>query len=390
MKRLKIVFYTDTYLPTVDGVVSSIVTTRKELEKRGHEVYIFASGRSETAKLMKTDRHLTVYKGIHFRGYPQYTVALRPQFIINIKKIRPDIIHFHTPFAMGFLAARASSSTGAKLVSTFHTLIFSEDALKTYLPKNRLAGFFARLLLIRYLRWIYRKSNAIIAPSLYVKNALRRRLKLKNQISVIPSGIEFNNRDLRFSRRDARKRLGIKENEKVVLYLGRVSPEKNLAFLIRAARLLAHKDFRLVVAGTGPYLSMGKELVRKYKLKNVTFTGFLSKEAANLYYLAADVFCNPSLFETQSLVDVEAMARGLPILVPKNTAQAEFLRAGKCGELFDRDSERDLVQKVLRIHRNGKRYSARRVAQKYFASATARNLEALYYDLLGPQKSVRG
>ncbi len=138
MKRLKIAFYTDTYLPSVDGVVASIISTRRELERRGHEVYVFTSGGKATKELAKRDAHLAVLNGIKFRKYPQYTIALEPKFSAKIRRIKPDIIHFHTPFSMGFLAAGASWLTGAKLVGTFHTLIFSDDALDSYLSKNRL------------------------------------------------------------------------------------------------------------------------------------------------------------------------------------------------------------------------------------------------------------
>ena len=76
METLKIAFYTDSYLPSRDGVVTSIINTRKELERRGHEVYIFASGGRETTKLSKKDKKLYVIKGMQFKRYPQYTMGL--------------------------------------------------------------------------------------------------------------------------------------------------------------------------------------------------------------------------------------------------------------------------------------------------------------------------
>ncbi len=381
MKKLRIVFYTDSYLPSVDGVVTSILNTRKELERRGHEVYVFTAGTKETKMLQKKDKHLVVMGGVHFRSYPQYTIAMRPEFQINIQKLRPDILHFHTPFSMGFLAQRHQKFTDAKLVSTLHTLVFSEEVLSSYLPKNKFLRIFERLLLMRYLRWIYRKSDAIIAPSQYVKRLIKEKLHLKNFIEVIPSGICLN-KIKKVSRFEARKKLGIKNYEKILLYFGRVSPEKNLKFLIKAAKLFEKKDFRIIIAGGGPYLEKCVAMATKLNLKNVSFPGFIPEDLIKYYYGAADVFCNPSLFETLSLVDIEAMARGLPILVPDHSAQAEFLLHGRCGEVFDRRSKKDMVKKAIKIFENCRRYSTYKVAEMFSVKTSVDKILHLYYSLL--------
>ncbi len=235
---------------------------------------------------------------------------------------------------------------------------------------------------MRYLRWIYRKSDTVIAPSKYIKGILRRKLGLKNDIIVIPSGIELDRHVVRIPKRSARKKLGIGQDEKVIMYLGRVSWEKNLSFLVKAAKALETEGFKLIIAGNGPYLEECRRLSEKYGIKNISFPGFIPDDLTNYYYAAADIFCNPSLFETQSLVDVEAMARGLPILVPEKTAQEEFLIAGKCGEAYDGKSEKDLVQKAVRMYRNKDRYSTYKVADEYSARNTAEKIESLYYSLV--------
>ena len=194
MEKLRIAFYTDTYLPAIDGVVKSILSMRENLENLGHEVYIFAAGTKETISMAKKDKHLFVVRGIRFRRYPQYTIALRPWFRDKIKELRPDIIHSHTPFSLGLLAAHAAKITGAKLVSTFHTMVFSDEALSGYSSTNYTAKRIEKALLMHYLNWFYKKSDLVIALSNITKQLLLDQLRLKNDVKMIPIGIDLNER----------------------------------------------------------------------------------------------------------------------------------------------------------------------------------------------------
>jgi 1,2-diacylglycerol 3-alpha-glucosyltransferase len=382
MKKLRIIFYTDSYLPSVDGVVNSMIAARKELERRGHEVFIFTSGKKETEELAKQDDHLIVLNGVRFKRYPQYTFAIQPEFHRRILELKPDILHAQTPFSMGFLAVRAAKLTGAKLVISFHTLVFSDTLIDSFFSRNKVIKFVGKMALMRYLRWLYRKGDVVVTPSLYIKKLLKRKLGLKNPIQVVHSGIEFDKKKDTVSRDKARKKLGIGKNEKVLLYLGRISPEKNIPFLLKAAPFLEKEGFKIIIAGGGPFLGECKALASKYSLKNTTFPGFIAQDFTKYYYSAADVFCNPSLFETESLVDVEAMARNLPILVPARSAQSEFLLKGKCGEKFIAGNKEDLVKKAVKIYKNRHKYSTYKVAKIYFVTSVVRTLEKLYYSLL--------
>src|SRR5580704_5053514 len=101
-ESLKIAFYTDSFLPAVDGVVISILNFRKELEKRGHEVYIYASGNEKTKQMTKGDKRVIVVRGLKFSKYPQYSLALFPMSSrLRLMNVKMDINHCHTPFMMG-------------------------------------------------------------------------------------------------------------------------------------------------------------------------------------------------------------------------------------------------------------------------------------------------
>ncbi len=381
-KKLKIVFYTDTYSPAIDGVVNSIKQSRRELERRGHKVYIFTAGTAETAAFEKSDSGLTVLRGIRLRRYPQYTIALKPVFSTKLKDLHPDIIHSHTPFNMGILAVHAKKLTGARLVSTFHTLVFSDELLAAFLSRNRIIKALGKFALMRYLKWFYQKSDVVIAPSVYIRDMLKSKLGLKGRIDVIPEGVEFMTTENNLSKSSARKKIGIHTDGKILLYLGRVSPEKNLALLLKYGKQLEDSGFTIIIAGDGPYMSECIALSKKYGLKTIRFPGFIKEDMKRYYYAAADVFCNPSLFDTQSLVDLEAMSHSLPILVPKSSAQTDFLSKGKCGEAFNGVNGDDLVKNALKIANSPRAYHTRRVAEKYDIKHTVDKLLQTYYSLI--------
>lgn len=380
MRKLKIAFYTDTYLPTVDGVVTSIIETRRELERRGHEVYIFAVGSKDRRPPKGKDEHLFVVEGLKFRRYPQYSIAFRNTHSDKIRSIQPDIIHSHTPFSMGILAYGAKKSTGAKLVSTFHTLVFSDELLAGYLSSNPIVMRLGKFAMIKYLEWIYGKSDAVIAPTRYILRVLKRQgIKCDD---VIPTGLVFPNR-ARMSKTAARKKLGLKKNDKVMLYLGRISREKDIEFLIKSAESLGKHGFKIIIAGAGPYVKECRDLADKLGVENIRFPGFVNDVWKPYFYSSADIFCNPSLFETQSLVDVEAMHYGVPILAPSGTAQAEILDDGVGGETFRRHDTKDLVRKALAVMNNRKKYNPKSVAGRFSIDKTVDKLLELYAKLLG-------
>jgi 1,2-diacylglycerol 3-alpha-glucosyltransferase len=375
METLKIAFYTDSYLPSRDGVVTSILNTRKELERRGHEVYIFASGGKETSKLAKKDERVYIIKGMKFKKYPQYTMGLISKESSRVMKIMPDIIHTHTPFTAGLFGYRASMLLNTKFIGTFHTMVFSDEAISAYFTNNKAAIKLSRFVVMRYLKWFYSKTDSIIAPTDYIKDILKKN-GLKN-IKVIPTGIDFNL--MKTERREkARRLLGLGIKDKIILYFGRVSKEKNIDILVKAAKPLSANGFKVIIAGAGPYIGELITLSKRIGNRNVIFAGFIKDEDIPLYYSAADILCNPSTFETQGIVDLYASFYKIPILLPENSAQEEMLNYAKCGEKFNAHSVKDLVEKANLTYGNITKYSFGRIIKEFDIKRTVDKLVTLY------------
>lgn len=376
-KKLKIAIFTDSYLPAVDGVVTYITRTRKELERRGHRVYIFAAGNSRTKELCRKDKRLFVFKGVKFVKYNQYTISLNPYMTKMIKKIKPDLIHSQTPFSMGLMAIVSKNLYGTKMINTFHTLVNSDDMVKSYFNSNKAIKSISKKLVEMYFKWFYSKSDLVIAPSDYSRKVLEK-IGLSNVI-VIPNGIDPQPK---VNKSRARKMLGISDDYKVLLYLGRLGYEKNLRTLVLAAGGFVDKNILLIIAGMGPALNELRELAAANNLSNVRFVGFVPENMKKYYYASADIFVNPSTIEVLSTVDIEALYTGIPILVPKNSSQENLILGGKRGETFDGSRPDDLCAKAALMLKNIKKYSPKKGIEEYSLKNSVNSLLSAYYSVL--------
>ncbi|MGC8648677.1 MAG: glycosyltransferase [Candidatus Micrarchaeia archaeon] len=344
-EHLKIAFFTDSFLPAKDGVVTSIFSFKKALEKRGHEVYIFASGNSKTKeaiKLLKNNKNIFIIRGSKFWKYPQYNIALLPfDLPLKINKIQPDIIHAHTPFAMGGFALAIARINKIPVVSTFHTLFTDKFVINEYFSKYALN--IIQKYSWKYATFFYNKNDKVIAPSYAIKEVLEK--KGIKDVAVIPNGVDLSVFNGNINGSKIRSRLA-KKNEKIVLYVGRLSKEKRLEVLFKAARYLKDENIKFVIVGMGPAYSYYKNIVERMNIKNIFFAGFVEEKELPKYYAASDVFCIPSTFETQGLVAIEAIACGKPVVAANKLALKEVIQNGINGEKFKPNDSKDCARKL--------------------------------------------
>ncbi len=320
MDDLHIGFFTDTFLPQRNGVITSLVNSGTELVKRGHQVSVFCPWVDvKNVGGMK----IHSYPAVTFRPYPEFKIAV-PRGRDMAPKL--DIVHAHSPFTMGFFGWRVSRFQKIPRVSTFHTL------LSDYV---RYVSMFGKRLLEniswRYCEIFYNSQRRIIAPSEASKNILKTH-QIKRPISIIPTGIDTN--FLKPTKKEiARIKLGMKKNVKIFLSLGRLSHEKNLDTVLKAFKKVNGK---LIIAGRGPSEKKLKETNIELKLGNkVSFIGYVPEKMKPLYYSAADALIIASTGETQGLVVAEAMACGCPVIGADALAIPEIVKDDKNGYLFE-------------------------------------------------------
>jgi D-inositol-3-phosphate glycosyltransferase len=269
-----------------------------------------------------------------------------PDFACGVQRFRAlmgvsyDLIHSHY-WLSGRLGLLFADHWGVPLVSTFHTLAQL---------KNRVAESAAeREQTVRYEieRRTMAGSDRVVALTAIDRQQIIRHYETHTPIDVIPGGVDLD----RFSplaRAQARATLGMKPNQNVVLFVGRIQRLKGLEVLVRAFARLADLDARLLVVGGQPgtspesrEISRLQHLVTRLGIADRTdFVGAVAHEQLPLYYSAADVTVMPSSYESFGLVAVESLACGTPVVATRVGGLTSIVHDGETGLLVPwRDAE---------------------------------------------------
>ncbi len=368
---MDIAWFTDTWLPNRDGVVTSLLSFMGEMEKRGHNIYIFAPGEGK-------EERTYYYKSFTFPPYPQYKFPTPLSLLSRrtsriIKEIDADIIHSHSPGITGLHARIASIKTNTPMIFTFHTFI---DDSVYLLFKNNFLQEKTKQFIYRWLRIYAAGCRCIVVPSPYVKRRLMKIIPEAN-FEIIPTGIDME----RFEKGNGER---IKErfpDKKIILHVGRVVKEKNIEVLIKAApRIIKKLDAVFIIVGEGPHRKKLEKMVEKMQLSShFIFTGFVNDDELLDYYKAADVFAFPSKYETQGLVAFEAMAAGVPVVASREKALPDFIKEGENGYLASADSDEEFAEKILMALEDKEiAERAKKFVRNYTVEKMAIKLEEVY------------
>ena len=308
---VNVLMISDVYFPRINGVSTSIETFRRELSTLGVRSHLIAPaypGEDANADITRVKSKKVWLdpedRMMRYRDIVRLAQSLRGR--------KFDLIHIHTPFIAHYAGLALARELGLPCVLTYHTLF--EEYLHHYIPFMPRA--WSRPLARRFSREQCNAVNQVIVPS----SAMLERLRaygVRTPIEVLPTGIPLT----QFTTRDAsgfRSQYAIDPKRPVMLFVGRVAFEKNLAFLLRVIEIArgSHPEILLVIAGQGPAESRLKRLTRKLGLENnVRFIGYLDRvRELPACYCAAEAFVFASDTETQGLVLLEAMAAGVPVI----------------------------------------------------------------------------
>lgn len=342
---MRIGLFTDSYLPQVSGVATSIQTLTTELEKLGHEVYIFTT--TDGNADIDHERNIIRLQSIPFVSLAERKIVIKGVFAAYLiaKDYHLDIIHTQTEFGMGILGKLVAAQLRIPVIHTLHTKY--EDYVH-YIAK----GHLIRPSMVKYvIRNFLRGTEGIICPSEMVLDTVNG-YGVTIPKRVIPTGIEVN----RFRRPDIsqadvenlRQKLGIADDEKILLSLSRVAAEKNIQAVIRALpEILQDFKVKFVIVGRGPYEEALKALIAELNLQEaVIFTGQVPNEETAYYYKMADFFISASTSETQGLTYLEAIAAGTRVLACRNPYLEDLIDDDEFGRLFDCEEDIAKVAKA--------------------------------------------
>ena len=374
--EMRIAMFTDSYLPSRDGVVTSILLSRKSLEALGHEVIIFAP---EPKDPRQKEEGVYYFKAKSFNSYEGYSIPMFPTDKCHIlKKLDVDIIHAQGLLFMGLRSMFAGRTLKLPVVVSFHTMV--TDAAKFY-NFTPLPNWVVTRLMWTYLKDLLERADSVIVPTNAIKTELQQSVKRMRHIEVIPTGVDTAMFNPINDGTAMRAKYGL-DGGKVILTVGRIAWEKNLDLVLEGFKILHDRDpaTKLMIAGEGPAKPHAKQKARDLGIQNSTFfPGFVPDENLPGLYAASDAFTIASKFETQGLVVLEAMATGKPCSGINYRAIAEIITNNVNGFTFSEspDSWALATQMALESDHDVS-VKARARAEEYSLQASAKKMVDLY------------
>lgn len=379
---MKIGIYTDTFYPEINGVATSCHLLEQQLMRRGHEVQVFAPRCRDCDKEKRDNVH-------YLASAPLFALKDRNVAIpglnelLNRHSYKFDIIHTNTEFIMGYLGIHTAKSDACPVVHTYHTVW--ED-YTYYITHGTIIDGKAKGLIRKYSEWWCNRLDRVISPSEKTRNLLVS-YGVESKIDVIPTGMEIGrfNPQLHSEemREEIRRECGIRPGERVLLNIGRIAREKNIAQILRVLPKLheIYPEVRLVLVGEGPQRGELEQMARNLGIgEYVIQTGPKPWDQIDRYYAIGDVFCSASHTETQGLTYIEAMASGLCICAVKDSCLDGVISDGVNGILSDASDEALLVALIRGFSQEGKHIASRAPSsvERYSAERFAESVEACY------------
>lgn len=348
---MRIAMFSDTFPPEINGVATSCYNLMKTLENSGHEV-ISVTTNPFSNQFSYID-HIIRIPGLEMKKLYGYRAAgfYSPKAMEILRAFRPDICHIQHDAGIGQFGYIVAKRLNVPSVTTFHTAYedYTHYATKGYFDR------FAKNAVRVYFRFISRRADELVTPSEKTKEYMRS-IGVDKYISVVPTGIDFS----AFYRKnipeekliEAREKLNLPKGKKVLLFLGRVAPEKSIDVLLRgyANFVKEHKNHNTVflLVGGGPSLNDLKTLAKELRIEDhVIFAGPVPPKRVPIYYNLADIFLSASITETQGLTFMEAMASRLILLIRYDDALADTVHDGKDGFFFI--DENDFSEKLFTL-----------------------------------------
>ena len=325
-------FYTNAYHPTISGVVTSVSSFRDALSNLGNNVFVFAP---HAENFEDEEPFIFRYPSVDIPTFPDLplVIPISPAIDHIMPALKLDVIHSHHPFLLGQTAAQEAEKMDLPLVFTFHT------RYREYSHYISLNQEFVKEQIDRWLCEYIEKVHHIITPSESMQHFLLEKYGLSDQITTIPTGINFAHFQ-KAKRKEMKLKRGWGDNL-ILLSVGRLALEKNWETLLKAVAGVVQKypAIKLVILGEG---SEHKELLNLAAdlgiSEKVEFPGKIEPDDVPNYLAAGDIFCFASVTETQGLATLEAMAAGLPVAAVEASGTSDVVENGEHGFLTPNDS----------------------------------------------------
>jgi 1,2-diacylglycerol 3-alpha-glucosyltransferase len=377
---MRIGFFTDGYLPQINGVATTVEELRESLVQRQHKVYVVAP---KYPHYKDQEKNVLRLRSVRLYKNPELRIPyMFPERILQkVLKMDFDIIHGFSGGSTPSLGIALAKIKKKPYVFTYNTRLnqYTHYVLNGKLIRPKTVERVARM--------YCNACDQIIAPTKYIKDELIS-FGVKKPIAVIPNGV--NTIKFKPVKSNYLKELtGLKESDKIALCVARLAKEKSLDFLIKAFTKFSkiNPNVYFVIAGDGPERVNLEKLIAKLNIgSKVILLGMVPYNNIPKIYNGADVFIFASTTETQGMIVPEAMSSGLPVLAVRDRVFEQFIDSGKNGilvekniDIFNQSLQKLLDDDKLRLNMGKK---AREKIEKYSLEEIAKKFENLYKELL--------
>ncbi len=386
---MRIGLFTDTYLPSINGIVYVVKSLKEHLEAEGHEVFVFCPAKSmrpsKQGELLDEDEHVIRFPSVKGAFFDDYDMSLffPPRILLRIRELELDIIHVFTPSQVGLVGIQSATLSKKPLVIQHCTDLYEfvehypavlpgvlalitlvvpftvrlqgkdvKELVKLYMPR-RGATQWNKDITERAITIVYSKADAVIALSRKSAQQLagwQQGDKFKYPIVMLPNGVTPIKKATAAQLVAFRDNWQIADDDEVFGFVGRLGEEKNLPILIEALGyvLRSRPRARLLFVGDFEYRPELERMAAESGYGDrVTFTGAIPREQLGAAYGVMDVFAFPSLKDTQAWVLHEAAHAGVPIVMIDREL-SEVFEDGKNGYFADNTAE-DMADKLTHL-----------------------------------------
>lgn len=335
---MNIGFFTETYYPTPDGVSHYLRDIKAELERMGHEVFVFTlTGDSKEKNVFKPAT-------IPLFLYMQYRtpISIFP-FNLYRKMLRTklDVVNIHGSFFMGTLGYRVARAKGVPIIATFHT-DFSRMKESINMPMKDTFFYISW----RYNLFLYRRCNMVLCPSSQTAEMMKGNgIRRVEELSLFVDGNRFSP-----------SKPG--NGEKLVQYTGRLTKDKGVDKIISlAGHMRNDSSIKFAISGIGPEEYRLSRRIKEAALGDaVRMNGYVSEETKIRELGSAFLFIHPSESDTFGIAVLESLASGTPALVAKNFPLLSYCD-GECGMIpVDFDDPESIAETIRSLESDENRY----------------------------------
>ena len=329
---MKIAFFTETFLPKVDGIVTRLTKTIEYLIKNGDEVIVFCpEGCPENHKGAK----VVGVAAMPLPLYPELKLGLPgPAVSDALEEFKPDLIHVVNPAVLGLGGIWLAKTNNIPLIASYHT------HLPKYLEHYGMG-------MLEPLLWeLLKAAHNQALLNLCTSTAMVKELENKGikRTALWQRGVDTDNFKPELRNSTMRQKLLGKYPDKgsLLIYVGRLSAEKQIERIKPVLEKIPNACLALV--GDGPYRN---QLEKIFENTKTNFIGYLAGEELASAYASGDIFLFPSSTETLGLVLLEAMAAGCPVIGANKGGIPDIINDGVNGCLYDPDGTDNGEQSLI-------------------------------------------